>query len=316
MDSAALISLALKTLACSQAALALRLGVSPTQITKWKKGEHISLEMADKIRVLANIGDKDPTFVARAGSLVAAEKWEKLIRYLADVADSEAETGYNTEPLRDDVNLLVWSVFDVLNEMGIEIPQVFPSALDIDFDDVPDDFYELIEADPVASLIAKMFHSFVNVYGFYAAYVYDLVHDDDLGLWDGAGGNIESGLLSLAAAKLKIDDRAYFVGKFKKFSREVLDDYEEWLNFLKKEAYRAGVPLRAELLDLVHGDDDGLREAAERESLGFNASRLHPDIYMNELLQGMRIIHQVLPVIIKKLGIDDFHLDESVLSTK
>jgi hypothetical protein len=45
------------------------------------------------------------------------------------------------------------------------------------------------------------------------------------------------------------------------------------------------------------------------------AARLHPDIYMNELLQGMRIIHQVLPAIIKKLGMDekDFALDRSQL---
>ncbi len=47
-------------------------------------------------------------------------------------------------------------------------------------------------------------------------------------------------------------------------------------------------------------------------------ARLHPDIYMNELLQGMRIIHQVLPAIMKKLGIDekDFTLDRSELYIK
>lgn len=45
----------------------------------------------------------------------------------------------------------------------------------------------------------------------------------------------------------------------------------------------------------------------------FNASRLHPDIYMNELLIGMRIIHQVLPAILKKLEINDFEVDQSDL---
>lgn len=35
---------------------------------------------------------------------------------------------------------------------------------------------------------------------------------------------------------------------------------------------------------------------------------------MNELLVGMRIIHQVLPVILEKLGIDKtFKLDETAL---
>jgi hypothetical protein len=60
------------------------------------------------------------------------------------------------------------------------------------------------------------------------------------------------------------------------------------------------------------------RHTAEAEALGFNAARLHPDIYMNELLQGMRIIHQVLPAIMKKLGMDeqDFALDRSELFIK
>jgi hypothetical protein len=34
---------------------------------------------------------------------------------------------------------------------------------------------------------------------------------------------------------------------------------------------------------------------------------------MDELLHGMRVIHQVLPAIMKKLGMEDFKLDESEL---
>ncbi|MDR2173019.1 MAG: helix-turn-helix domain-containing protein, partial [Burkholderiales bacterium] len=60
MNSDALVQLALDSLACSQKELALRLGVSPTQISKWKKGEYMSEEMADKLRLLAEIGDLDP----------------------------------------------------------------------------------------------------------------------------------------------------------------------------------------------------------------------------------------------------------------
>jgi transcriptional regulator with XRE-family HTH domain len=41
MNSEAFVELALKTLSCSQKELALRLGVSPSQISKWKKGIHV-----------------------------------------------------------------------------------------------------------------------------------------------------------------------------------------------------------------------------------------------------------------------------------
>ena len=78
--------------------LALRLGVSPTQISKWKNGEYMSQEMEDKIRAMINIGDKHPMFVLLAGSVEAANKWEKLIHFLAEAADENAETGYNTYP--------------------------------------------------------------------------------------------------------------------------------------------------------------------------------------------------------------------------
>lgn len=78
-------------------------------------------------------------------------------------------------------------------------------------------------------------------------------------------------------------------------------------------AFRAGIPLRAELLEMVYNTADQLSVAAEAESFDFNKSSIHPDIYMNEILTGMRIIHQVLPVIMQKLEITDFKLDETDL---
>ncbi|MBV9156939.1 MAG: helix-turn-helix transcriptional regulator, partial [Acidobacteriaceae bacterium] len=57
MDSKAFVQLALETLSCSQKELARRLGVSATQISKWKNGEYMSQEMEDKIRTMINIGD-------------------------------------------------------------------------------------------------------------------------------------------------------------------------------------------------------------------------------------------------------------------
>ena len=313
MSSEAFVQLALETLSCSQKDLALRLGVSPTQISKWKNGEYMSQEMEDKIRAMINIGDKQPMFVLQAGSVEAANKWEKLIHFLAEAADENAETGYDTDPLRNELGLLCWQTFDTLKNMGIDLPTTFPNELDIDYEENSDDLWDLIDGNPYSSLIYKIYKSLTNVYGFYAAYVSGLVIDDELGLIETEAENIEPCLLDLAASKIEMEEVQGLATKFRDFRHRIRTEYKKWLNIVKERAFRAGVPLRAELLNMVYESDEALGQEAEKESLGFNSSRLHPDIYMDELLRGMKVIHQVLPAIMKKLGMEDFKLDESEL---
>ena len=319
MDSEALVQLALNTLSCSQKELAQRLAVSPTQISKWKKGEHMSREMDERIRAITKIGDKDPSFVLWAGSLEDATKWEKLIHFLAEAAQEGAETGYNTYPLSDEMGLLCWETFDVLRGMGVAIPPKFPEELDVnydtDFDDDGEELWSMLNENPYSSTIREIYHSLNDVYGFYAAYVSDLIDDDGLDLFNTGAANIEPCLMTPAASKIEVDPN--FATKFDEFKRRVTKEYEEWINIVKDKAFRAGVPLRAELLNMVHDSHDELGHEAEAESLGINSSRLHPDIYMNEILCGMRMIHQVLPAIMKKLGIyDEFKLDTSAFYIK
>ncbi len=313
MGSEAFVQLALETLSCSQKELALRLGVSPTQISKWKNGEHMSNEMEDKIRAMINIGDKHPEFVLWAGSVEAANKWEKLIHFLSEAADENAETGYNTDPLCDELGLLCWQTFHTLKDMGVDLPKMFPNELDIDYGEYSDDLWDLIDGNLCSSLIYKIYKSLTNVYGFYAAYVSDLDLDGELDLMGTEAANIEPCLLDLAASKIDIEEVQCLATKFREFRHQTQTEYEKWLNIVKERAFRAGIPLRAELLNMVYESDGALGQEAERESLGFNSSRLHPDIYMDELLRGMRVIHQVLPAIMKKLGMEDFKPDESKL---
>ena len=314
MKSSSLIELALSAQGCTQRELALRLGVSPAQISKWKNGEHISFAMSDKLSELAGLDDLDPDFALLAGSKEDAKKWVQLIRYLADLAECSAETGYNTAPLVEDLDddncFLFWNTFHVLQEMGINVPRPFPKELEACIAD--DDEGEAIWDNEIASLIYDMFKSLTNVYGFYAAFVSDLVFDEEMDLVDTPAWELDSELLSLAASKLDLDEKK--IPGFSRFKRKVESEVAEMVAYLKERAFRAGIPLTAELMDLVFDSHDELGQAAEAHSFGFDKSRLHPDIYMNELLTGMRVIHQVLPAILKKLGIEDeFKLDASEL---
>jgi len=308
------VELALAMLGVSQKELAVRLGVSPGQISKWKSGEYMSSEMEQRIKELTKIGDLSPAVVLWAGSLQNAKQWDKLFHYLAEMANEGGETGYDTYPLQDDLDNLTWHTVHTLNEMGVAPPKTFPQDLVLDYDSADWEEIEIIYENPYVALVNKVYKSLADVYGFYIAYVDELLNDN--ALFEKLSGedtaNIEPCLMKLAAAKLAVDQS--FAPNFAEFRYRVHNDYRKWLTLLRDEALRAHVPIRTELMDMISESHDALGHEAEAKALGFTKSRLHPDIYMNELLVGMRILHQVLPEIMKKLGIyNDFKLDESEL---
>lgn len=62
----------------------------------------MSADMEKKFRNITQIGDYSPQLVEWTGSVENAEKWDRLIHFLAQRAMEDAETGYITRPLTDE----------------------------------------------------------------------------------------------------------------------------------------------------------------------------------------------------------------------
>ncbi|EYU14921.1 hypothetical protein [Photorhabdus aegyptia] len=85
----------------------------------------MSLDMEKKLRGVAMIGELDPEFILWAGSYEDAVKWQKLIYCLAGMAHENAETGYITYPLQDEMDLMFKS-FQRTYRHGDKAAEVIP----------------------------------------------------------------------------------------------------------------------------------------------------------------------------------------------
>ena len=317
MASANLLKLVLQQTGYSQKQLSAEIKVSTAQISKWKSGEHMSLEMECRLKAIAEIGDRDPDVVYWTGGIDQADKWKKLVAHLTAVAIANAECSYESYPLHDESSTLLWNVFDAMIEAGATIPQEFPAEIDfdyeVDYEENEELFKMLYETNEYSSLIYKGLTSLAKLYDFYAAYIQEIMFEDSLDLYSTDACNIEHCLFSLALVKIGAESN--ILSNYSEFKYKTLKDYKGWIEIVKNEVIKNRIPLKAELMALVSEDPDYLVHDAEAEALGFNSHRLHPDIYMDEILKSLRVIHQVLPAICKKLGITDeeLNIDESTL---
>jgi hypothetical protein len=99
----------------------------------------MSHEKQTKLRKLIGIDMyTDVAFVLAAGSVEVADKWGKLMTFLAEHSNSSAtdEMGFEDAALlTEDFFDLHWQTFRTLKHMGIAWPQTFPAELEkIDYE--------------------------------------------------------------------------------------------------------------------------------------------------------------------------------------
>ncbi|TKB46590.1 XRE family transcriptional regulator [Thalassotalea mangrovi] len=313
MNGGNLIKLVTANLGCNQKALAQQLGVSGAQISKWKSGEYISGEMEKLLVSLSGIGDRDPDIVAWTGGNAQADQWDSLVRFLASLSLEYNDTGYYIEPLtmvEDD--FLCWKVIHALLQAGVEMPLEFPPELIIDHEKFLQKGVQLpieFTTHPIVQVIFDSFKTLIHLYGFYSAYIGEIIESWELNLLETEACNIEPCLLELAFSKS--GRQSPLLPDFNDFKHKTINEYRQWLELVKKTAYQHNVPMRAELLNLIYDNHENIGYAAKEEHTGANRYRLHPDIYMNELLQNQRTILKVLPVICDKLGIEMTELEKA-----
>ena len=324
--SANYVELALKTLNCNQSQLAKNLGVSTTQISKWKNhNEHMSSDFDTKFRELCEIGETfNPGFVLAVGSLENAIKWEKSFKHIANLSNENSETGYNCDPLQDfDEFRILDSTHEALNILGMTLPKEFPIELDIDHDieDMLDENgenydlkYEKFFNNIHIKTISDIYDSFVNIRAFYDVYIYPIItfNNSMEEIYSEQIFEIEDDIFNLAVSKIELE--TVLTSDFNQFKYKISNKFLNFINDLKKKAFEEKIPLQVELMDLLDLDHEEISEVVEHNALGFNKREIHPDIYINELLVGMRTIHLILPEILKKLDID-FKLDTEKLRT-
>lgn len=342
-ENVGLIEVVLKYTGWKQNELAKRLKVSETQITKWKQGENMPSERERQIRKLANITTCHTDWADSAGSAESLKKWRNFIMYLAEEAecDAEANDGFQgptelTDGGEDEHDCMCAITCDIVKAMGFEWPQTFPAELDFDYshsekeldedrEEENERIYEAVDSNPIARVIKDMFGVYNDMYHYCErSGVFALIHDDrirkcDNSEVDKAAEQMDDCLLSLSAAKIN-DDAAPTSAGYKKFKRKTFNDYRGWIKLVKEEAYKEQVPIPVELADLLnksHGElgaeveFGGIKQMAQDYGT-VETEGGHPDMYMNRLLEGMEMIHKVLPAIMTKIGMSGEEIDAAI----
>lgn len=212
--------------------------------------------------------------------------------YVSDVMDEEPETMYPY-------------ILEDMIKIGIKFPKKFPKELDfnywehdkvddLDTEEEPEVYAnEIIEENEIGKFLYEFFETYGQVNAFRVAYIDPIIEElqdideqkyDDL--FDDFN-TLDNDLIALSFDKMELD-KGFAPDKSRYIPESIRQLRDKIYNF-KKLAYKYRICLGTELSYLFVLPAIDLDCEAEKEAFGSNSyGRVHPDFYMNKLINGLQ----------------------------
>lgn len=287
--------------------LASIFGVKKKVFRRWRDGvELMPPPVFFSLLDLADVSQADIEAASLVGSFEDAFRWGSLFYHLACEVIRESGEEHAIDAFEQELGDLTLRTLKLLHGLGV--PLEFPETIDFDYEGgLHEDQETLLGEYQIVRLIREVYRSRIDILNFVDTFLPEFAFSEDFPLWDETGIDLEDLLMSLASTKISFEPS--LASNWEIFSVNTVAAAMSVLSEIKRVAIVSGVPLEAELMDLVGKTHPELAEIADLHVAGENMNRVHPDIYTNEMLTGMRRFNKVLPEILKKLGIDEAALE-------
>lgn len=268
-----LIQLALVQKQYTQRQLAEWLGVSATQITKWKQGEYMSDKISKHIIAELKLGEVPPKVILAVGSIAQAKRWCQTVNHLANLVAK----GHICFADKIDIYEQLIDILKCFSIDYAEFPMITAKTAK-----------KAIKKHMVLQFIHDLFVEYVSIFAVYQTHISPLNWEKDEAF--------RERLLTLAATNLTVSQ--FETDKtFERMKNDTIEDYQSLINELKLYCLHSNKPLKIELSHLIRQTED-------------NPTVIHPDIYMNELLTTARLFRLLLPELLKQIDVSDELLEK------
>ncbi|PQJ46837.1 hypothetical protein BTO01_28855 [Vibrio jasicida] len=277
----------------SLSALAQKLQVTESQLLSWLDSERpdISLEISQQLEGMT-VEDHyiDTLTILAIGGLKALEQWQMLTNSL--IEDACQRNLFDLAPMlmEEDQRSLCEQTLAALLNAGMTFPL---------------DTNTIIENNHYTVVFSKIFEEIISLHNYYQEFFeavaekpgfeLDYFHD-----W-------EEILVELAVYHA-LEEDLHIYPNLEQFKHNTKLKVYAYINALKCHAAQHRLPLRAELLHLLDKNPKDLYDYTEAEMMGLFPPRIHPDIYVNEMIESQRLLHKVLPALCLKCGMTEEEL--------